>query len=207
MKHFKIVELLRNPTDLELGILYFLLGINTAYATDTVISVSYDFLLYLTILVFLVLGVFRLIIFVLVLLSKQIRMSFARWIQLVLIGAAITIILGTNLDLALRVRLSERALHKEVQMLLSAAPDSRERMVNSNLTYRIGLFRAELEDVDVESGTVWFSTMDGEDPFPPPYSLYGGIVYCEREQGPPPKFAEEAYQHLYGPWWRWLQGD
>lgn len=202
IKHFKILELLRNPTDLELGILYFLLGINTAYATDAVVSVSYGFLLNLTVLVLLVVGVFRLTIFALAVLSEQIRMSSARWIQVVLIGIAIAIILGTNLDLALRVRLSERALYKEVQWIQAMSPDSQNRRIDMH-PLPIGLFNARLYAVDASTGTIWFHTTDGVDPFPPPFSIMGGIVYCE--QGPPPKRGDSTYQHLYGPWWRWLQ--
>ncbi|MCJ7617180.1 MAG: hypothetical protein MUO43_11655 [Desulfobacterales bacterium] len=203
MKRVKIIHVFRNPTDLELGMLYFLLGINMAYATDAVVSLSYYFLVGLTVLLLLVVGVFRLIIFVLAVLSEQIRMSSARWIQIVLIGAAIAIILGTNFDLALRVRLSEQALYKKVQRIQMLPPEAQNRMANSISSGPIGLFNARLYAVDASTGIIWFHTADGRDAFPPPHSLFGGIVYCE--EGTPPKRGESTYQHLYGPWWRWLQ--
>jgi hypothetical protein len=50
---------------------------------------------------------------------------------------------------------------------------------------------------------VWLQTVQGRGLVEPPFSLEAGIVYCEH--GPPPDTGESHYEHLFGPWWRWLE--
>jgi hypothetical protein len=66
-----------------------------------------------------------------------------------------------------------------------------------------GFFNVELYRVDSENQIFWFETGYGSNPFSSISSIFGGIVYCE--QGEPLELGEATYEHLYGPWWKWLQ--
>ena len=202
IKASRIASWLWAPTDLELAVLYLLLGFYIAVATDAVIS-----LVWFHPVVFSVLGVglliaIRVVTLYLGLLAKAVKKFWARWTQLGLIASALILIFVTNLDLSIRVWLSESALREEVQHIQSLPPRGLKAWLGLP-PKPVGLFNVQLHEVDVGSGTIWFHTTDGENLFAPPFSIWGGIVYCK--QGQPPERGETTYQHLYGPWWRMLQ--
>ncbi len=201
-KNPKMYRFLAMPTDVEVGILYLILGINIALATNAVISLSYIVLVYFSLSAFILLSGFRIITFPFVLRAKKTGQFYRRWVEMLLASLAMIAIFWTNIDLAIRVKLSERALYKEVHWIQSLPTDARNRILKQG-PRPIGLFNARLYDYDTPSETFWFYTGHGRDPFPPPFSILGGIVYCE--QGQPAARGETTYEHLYGHWWRWLQ--
>jgi hypothetical protein len=191
------------PTQIELGILYFLLGIYVTTATDAVIPYYAwaGWVMASTLAVFLYMFL-RGISFACLLLSKQAKRHWARWVQLAFIGALVFIIFGTNLDLALRVKLSEHELNQEVEALLRVSPENQGKFLYNSPSPR-GLFSARTRRIESEIGCIWFETGSGAPVGGSAQSVYGGIVYCE--DGTPPEQGESTYEHLYGPWWLWLQ--
>lgn len=200
-KPTKLKKLFRTPTDLELAILYLLLGIYVAVATDAVLPFPWETFTLYSLPLAVLLIVFRIINFVYALFANTVTGLWRRWTQLGLIALAMILIFGTNLDLRLRLWLSERSLYEDVKRIQLLSAEGQRRMYNVGPLTR-GFFNVWLSNVDAASGTIWFRTADGVDLFGPP-CLMGGIVYSK--QGLPPERGESTYQHLYGPWWRWLQ--
>ncbi len=196
-----ITRWLRALTDLELAILYLLLGIYIGVATDAVVSFIWVEFVVFSLLAVGLLGVLRIITFAFALRAKSIKQFWARWAQLGLIALVLILIFGTNLDLTLRVWLSENALYKKVQQIQRLSVDKQKQM-HQQYSLPTGFFEVGVHEVDPQSKTIWFHTADGQDPFGP-FSLIGGIVYCEQDR--PPERGETTYQHLYGSWWRWIQ--
>ena len=197
----RIAQWLRAPTDLELGVLYLLLGFYIAVATDAVTSFIWLNFVLFSLLGVILLAAFRIVLFVFVLQAKKAKGVWMRWAQFGAIALVMVLIFETNLDLCLRVWLSEGALNREVQGIERLPVDGQKRWLKVAPLAR-GLFNVRLEEVDRESRTMWFHTVDGTDPFGRD-AVYGGIVYCEGAQ--PPERGESTYEHLYGPWWRWMQ--
>jgi len=193
---------LKAPTVIELLISFFLLGIIVAIATDAVVSLSYIKLVYFSILIIATVVIVRVGLFILTIRVKPKSKYYFRWVSLGFATVIMVIITTTNLDLSLRVWLSRKSLEKEVQFVQSLSPNDQKRVLRLE-PKSVALFNLRLYEVDNETGTIWFQTAYGRDVFPPPYSLLGGIVY--KKQGEPPERGETTYQHLYGPWWRWLQ--
>jgi len=196
-----ISRCLQAPTDLELAILYLLLGIYIAVATDAVISFIWLKFVLFSLLAVVLLAVFRIVTFALGPSGKMVRQFRARWAQLGSIVLALVLIFGTNLDLTLRVWLSENALSEKVQRIQRLSVDKQKEM-HQKYSLATGFFEVGVHEVDPQNKTIWFHTADGQDLFGP-VGLVGGIVYCA--QGRPPERGETTYEHLYGAWWRWVQ--
>ena len=191
------------PTQLELGILYFLLGIYITTATNAVIPYyAWGAWVMASLLAVFLYMILRSISFVLLLLNKQAKRYWARWAQLAFIVALVFVIFETNLDLALRVKLSEYELNREVEGLHKISPERQERY-RQNTSSPCGLFNARVSRIDPETGCIWFRTGSGAPVGGSAQSVYGGLVYCK--EGTPPQQGEANYEHLYGPWWLWLQ--
>jgi hypothetical protein len=200
----KITQVIKNwlyaPSFLELSILYFLLGFYIAVATDVVVSSIWFNVVLVSLSATVVFYTFRVITFAIVL-SKKALDFWSRWIHLMFIAIMLILIFKTNVAIILRLRLSESALSKKVQFIQSLPLEQQDNWLNVG-SLAVGFFNIRLEKVDNSNRTIWFHTADGEDPFGP-MSLIGGIVYCPKEY--PPELGETTYQHLYGPWWSWVQ--
>ena len=188
------------PSFLELSILYFLLGFYIAVATDVVVPMIWLDIVLISLCAVVMFYALRLITFVTVLLKKVLS-YWSRWIQLMFIAIMLVIIFKTNFAVILRLKLSETALKKQVQFVQSLTSEQQNNFIKVK-SFPAGFFNVRLEEFDSSSGTIWFHTADGEAIFGP-FSLMGGIVYCKKEQ--PPELGETTYQHLYGPWWSWVQ--
>ncbi|MHC4187881.1 MAG: hypothetical protein ACYSRQ_06780, partial [Planctomycetota bacterium] len=81
-KNKKVVKWLRSPTDLELAVLYLLLGIYIAVATDVVISPSWFRFFFFSFILVVLLITFRIITFILALGTNAVKKVWARWSQL-----------------------------------------------------------------------------------------------------------------------------
>jgi len=191
------------PTQVELGILYFLLGVYVTTATNAVIPYYAwgGWVMGSTLAVFLYM-ILRGIGFAWLLICPQIKRHWARWTQLAFISALVFVIFGTNLDLALRVRLSEQDLNRKIKGLQRLSPE-RQRQYRGYGPLPCGLFNAEVSKIDPETGCIWIETGSGAPVGGSAQSVYGGIVYCEK--GAPPEQGEATYEYLYGSWWLWLQ--
>lgn len=116
------------------------------------------------------------------------RSGLLQWIELTCIAVLFGVLAGTNLDLMIRVRLSERVLHSHVEKMHCLPPRS------LSMSHNAGLFT--VHRTTVEDDVVWMTTVDfGR------WWAAGGLVYSPH--GAPPMRGESEYQHLYGPWWRW----
>ena len=119
----------------------------------------------------------------------------------------LAIILGTDTTFKIRLKLSEKPLIDEIRFIerqiqkdgLSGA-DSFKKMGSHNA----GLFMIRLDSISQDGKTIWFHTLDGNNLFPPPYCMIGGIVY-KKDSEPPENRGEDNYIHLWGPWWKWMQ--
>jgi len=191
------------PTQLELAMLYVFLGICVVTATNAVMPLwawgGAIGLLLLAIGVYLLL---RGITFALVLLRGQLKPHRTQWLQLGLITATLCLIIFTNLDLALRVRLCERQLNREIQSLHRMSPEHQKEFRQQS-SLPIGLFNVRVTRIDPETGTIWFETGTGIALSESVHSVYGGLVYCEADE--PPEQPRATYTRLYGPWYLWLQ--
>ena len=113
-----------------------------------------------------------------------------RWIEAGILAAIVCLLETTNVALKARVYLSEDQLLDHVHF----AQHSRDHGKHIPVC-PVGLFT--IHDTYTKGSTVWMTTVLCG----PPFSA--GLVYCQ--EGPPTQRAESEYEHLYGPWWRWLQ--
>lgn len=96
----------------------------------------------------------------------------------------------TNLDLRVRLRLSEPALR---QYAATLAPGVQEDYAEPGK--RVGLFWVtRAENVN---GCCRFTTASC-------FFEQAGVAYCP--QGEPPRDEKYTYWHIRGPWYRWFQG-
>ena len=182
------------PSRFELTVLYFLLGAHTILATDAAIPSGWlmfsfgSFIavsLWLAIRVSLAAWNFR-----------AIRLGASRWIEGTLVLAVLVTIHTTPIGVAARVYLSEQRLLEQVRLAQGL-----QREWRGGSVIPCGLLTVQAM-IPGERGTVWLETVSGSRLFGRS-TMWGGLVYCER--GRPPYFSESYYQHLYGPWWVWLQ--
>ncbi|MEN8127380.1 MAG: hypothetical protein ABFR90_06200 [Planctomycetota bacterium] len=201
----KTIQIIRNwifiPSLCEISILFFFLGFYIVVATEVLIASIWFNTVFYSLLIIEGFYVFRGISFVFALKTKKIMSYKSRWLQLLFIGITLMIIFMTNIDVSLKLRFSERAMLDQVRYIQSLPSEVQDRRFNMNAS-PVGFFNVRLERVDNSRGTVWFHTIDGH-ALLGPMGLYGGIAYSEN--GFPPEVHERACQHLYGPWWLWVQ--
>ena len=189
------------PSNLELSILYILLGAYFSVATNAVIP-AYSVTFVMLSLCFISLIIFcRIFTLLIYLKSKLLKKYWLKWAQLGFITFILVILFGTNIGLCVRLKLSESSMIKEVDNAFSIPKDIQKGLYKAP-PVTAGMFSIRVYKVESMNRTVWFHTEDGYALFWMP-SLMGGIVYCE--QGQPSEIGETAYQHLWGPWWRWAQ--
>ena len=191
----------RAPSDLELSILYILLGIYLSVATDAVVPACWIIFTLVSLSCIILYMLCRLIIFFLAIRTGTLRKTWTRWGQLGFISLMATLLFLTNVGLIVRVKISENNLVDKAEHILSLPVENQIQFQGLDRV-QVGFFAIRIYKVDAVTRTVWFHTEDGEALFWVP-SLMGGIVYCE--QGKPVKIGETSYQHLWGPWWRWAQ--
>lgn len=190
------------PTYVELAILYVLLGVYVVVTTDAVVPFSWHGFVTGSFLIVCVAAVIRGVLLVRALLMRVAKSYWQRWAQFCGTVLVLTVLVGTDLGLTVRLALSEGDLLREVASLQTASTEARDRIARMP-PGPVGHFNLRVYCIDNGGKTIWFHTVYGEEVFPPPFSLLGGIVYCE--DGPPPVWGETTYSHLYGPWWRWVQ--
>lgn len=176
------------PTTFEIALLYLGLGAYLLAASDASIATNLEPF----VILFLLLAISLIGVRVLFLVRKDclaiLRRGKARWLALGLGGMFILLGQTTNLGLILRLRFSESAICEYIDSLPN------QNHYSSRHSLPCGFFT--ILETDSDSGTVWLTTVHGQ-PF------LAGIVYCPI--GTPQQIGESEYQHLYGPWWRWLQ--
>jgi hypothetical protein len=128
-----------------------------------------------------------------------------QWAAAMLV-ATVAVVAWSRADLVVRVALSDRDLCERAELMIHMA--DRQRAGDDNphvrcdtgghcfisLASAAGLFSTL--NASVKGDTVWFETVD----FGPPFTA--GLCYSP--SGPPARYGESTYQHLTGPWWRWL---
>jgi len=187
------------PSFLELGLLYLWAGIYIVLGTDATLHQSLAepcslifevslFWVYFPIFI-LSLCVLRICFLLVFKLKSQFIERKSIWIQLAVLGMFIFIMTETSLALKVRVRISEEELRKHIESINYSQPES---LLTS---HSVGLFT--VHNTFKDGKVVWLQTVL----YGPP--CFGGLVYCE--SGVPPIRGESQYEHLYGPWWRWLQ--
>ncbi len=201
LKHLVNTRWFKFPTDLELGGLYLLSGIYIVIATNSVVPIAwYKFVIFSLTIVGIIICL-RIFTFIFLLLNKNLKEHISRWCQLAIIVICMILIFRTNLDLILRVWISEGELYREVKLTQSIY-DNNKQDIFKPISKPRGLFNIYIQEYDAKERTLWIHTVDGEEPFGS-FSVLGGIVYCEQEK--PPERGEAYYEHLYGPWWKWIQ--
>ncbi len=197
-----LLKCFKDPSDLELAILYMLLGFYFVVATDSVIPFCWVTFTTVSLYIAIFIIFLRFILFIAVLKKGNVpRKAWVRWGQLGFITLIIILLFCTNLGICLRLIISKQAMLKEVDQAFSTQVDFQGRLFETG-PVPVDLFAIRIYKVDSVNRTVWFHTEDGNSAFWIP-SLMGGIVYCE--QGRPAGIPETNYQHLWGPWWRWVQ--
>jgi hypothetical protein len=183
------------PSRFELTVLYFLLGAHVVLASDAAIPSGWV--------------MFALISFYAVTLWFVIRLALAawqfrvacprtmRWVESALILAVLVILHATPVGVAVRVYLSQEPLMEQVRLAQTREQDWHGSGIPC------GLFTIQATTTHKDQQTVWIETVSGSRVLEDRPSLWGGILYCKQAQ--PPPFGEIRYQHLYGPWWVWLQ--
>ncbi|MFC1462708.1 hypothetical protein ACFLQU_03795 [Verrucomicrobiota bacterium] len=204
--HPTLLLVLASPSLIEIAALYALSGVYAVIATDAALHMGWTFFVIRTHILGVAWVVLRILSALLIRVSFRSRPSPSRWMLTSLPLVLITLIFTTNLDLALRLRFSQSAFEFEVDYIQALYAKGETRIVKNILAIPdnpYGLFSARVLEVADNGAIVWFKTVTGGEPFPPPYCLSGGIVYSKN--GQPPERSEMVYQHLYGPWWRWVQ--
>lgn len=189
------------PSNLELSVLYVLLGTYIPLTTNAVTpAYSVNFVIVSLCFILLIILI-RILTFFVSLKFNLLKMFWAKWMQLGFIAFILVILFGTNIGLCLRLKFSESSMIKEVDNAFSLTEDIQKGLYKAP-PVTAGMFSIRVYKVESRNRIVWFHTEDGSALFWMP-SLMGGIVYCE--QGQPSEIGETAYQHLWGPWWRWAQ--
>ena len=187
------------PTSLEMAVVYIWLGSFIVLGTDATMPrvfgevtganlAFYSSLVWeaFPVLLMIVIGV-RVLLVSAFKLTDLAKNGIRRWIEMAFSVALIAVLLGTNYDLMLRVRLSDVALRKYVADSHRLPP----HMLSQS--HRVGLFTVHA--TSMEDDVVWLETVRYGSPWA------AGLVYCA--DGSPRQRGEDHYQHLYGPWWRW----
>lgn len=189
------------PSALEIAVYYVWFGSYLVLATDATIhepAVNPNSQLYTLVFLWETLPVFvlamivvRALLIVPLKLLPAARTQIRRWVLLTFMGLGLVLVTNTNLDLALRLWLSESDLLDSVALIHTWPADQ----VTSDRDFSAGFFT--VHHVHRDGRIIWFQTVV----YGPPFSA--GLVYSSN--GPPPAFGASLYEHLYGPWWRWLQ--
>jgi hypothetical protein len=201
-----LLRALTSPTVLEIGILYGLLGVYVVIATDAAVHLGWLAPVVGSLAVMAVWGLLRIVMALFVWMAVRSKPLVSRWLIALVPIALVVLIFTTNIDLSLRLRLSESEFQSQVDLIQTQIAHGRTNTINNIPTFHdrsYGLFSARILEIADDGTVVWFKTVNGDEPFPPPYSIRGGIVYCEKEH--PPARPEMVYEHLFGRWWRWLQ--
>lgn len=113
------------------------------------------------------------------------RVEVAQWAFVPLVGLLGVVLLMTDLDLDLRLRLSEAAL---LRCIAERSPKN-EVQYRDNAC-RVGLFR--FESIDDRDRCILMKSSDA--------FLEGGLIYSTI--GRPPEWSPEySFRHVRGPWW------
>jgi hypothetical protein len=192
-----IERLLLRPSRVELSVLYVLLGAHLVIGTDAAIPHEWLSFVLGSLLLLGALILLRISLLVICRIWPFAPSARWRWAEVVCIALGFAIIHTTSLGLILRVYASEHWLIRQVEEARASA------MTEQRVRMPYGLFF--VHDVHKSSsGVVWLTTVSlGSPLFDSPSSIYAGLVYSQSD-APPPR-GESHYQHLYGPWWRWLQ--
>lgn len=203
----KLAEELRpfaKPSRFELCTLYFLLGMHAVMGTDASVPLGWHPVLFSSLA--LVCCIFLVRLLAAIFAPQTARAHAGKWIELLCIVMVFAMIYATNWGLSIRVFFSEKALLRQVQYVQESKGDTYWFWRGSScglFTVHAGMKNLGLDAQKTGTRVVWLVTASGPPLFEPPYGLSGGLVWCPN--GPPPDTSESTYQHLYGPWWRWLE--
>lgn len=140
-------------------------------------------------------------------LSNRQRVKLFRWVQVAGLAALFCLIHFTQLDLALRLWLSEDDVRDQVrfvQTVVRVHPNDYNGRLQKVPEYGwSALFRLRYYEATPDGKVVWFATVEGEPVYLGPDGFVSGIAFCELPE--PPERSEMVYGHLYGPWWWWVE--
>jgi hypothetical protein len=199
-----------SPTIGELLVLYFTSGCMTIIASDVLIPFEWGALfctlLYLVIFIY----ILRVTLLLFIFCSDIKAIKKTNWILFSINAVILIMILGTNIDLKLRLWFSRDLLMKEVNIIdygikKNGIPETIRSLKEKNIIDKnSGLFNIQFANISEDGKTIWFHTVWGSDCLGfIPDCVGGGIVYSERE--PSHQGNAEIYEHLWGNWWRWVQ--
>lgn len=189
------------PSHAELSGLSLVLGGHLILGTDAAIPAGWFPFVVVSLLVVGSIVVLRIMALPFVLPSRQALIL--RWVQFVVIVGAIVLLYTTNLGLKTRVLMSENSLREYVEWLSNAQQMRTTRSRSCGL-FTIAAAYMDKAVIKMEgSKVVWLQTVNGRRLWQPPYGLWAGVVYSEGRE--PPSTGESHYQHLFGPWWLWLE--
>ncbi len=193
------------PTGLEIALTYTLAGMTLVVASDAVIPpvwVPYGLCAFLIVLIY---AVVRGGIAAITCLLIKRRPQLTGWL-LIIIGCAI---IGTSdmtdIDMRLRLWLSEDSFLRQADRLQRLPQERRIEIPSERHMWNYGLFTGHVFHIQDDGHTVWFKTQEGTWPNSPTGAFYGGVVYVE--SGEPFLQGEFAWDHLYGQWWVWRYID
>jgi hypothetical protein len=183
------------PSRLELTVLYFLLGAHIVLASDAAIPSGWVMFAGISFHAVTLWFVIRLALAAWHFRAARTRTK--RWVESALILTVLVLLHATPIGVAVRVYLSQGPLMEQVRL----AQDRQQDWHGSGMP--CGLFTIQATTTHTDRQTVWLETVSGSLVLEARSSLWGGLLYCKQAQ--PPPFGEIRYQHLYGPWWVWLQ--
>lgn len=192
---------------------YLILGSNATYPkiympfdseSHSLLSFIFEGIYYGFPLIFLIWVSIRLIILSQNKLFSHVNFYWSRWFVFLILALTVCV-LWTRLDLIVRVYLSDPALRDYAKSHLHLHKNPPSHVNESHLSLVDGCFMSDMAwtpglftvyYTSSEDGVVWLTTVR----YGPPFQ--GGLCYSE--SGPPPIRGESTYQHIYGPWYRWL---
>ena len=201
------LRLVRQPTSVEVGLLFLLAGITLAVASDATVPASWFFFLAGTQLFCILLFGLRAVLWTLSFkrLKRQ-RRSIPAWSVALAAPALMLVSTATDLDLMTRLWLCQNAIQRDAEWNLDLTPEQQNNLLQASSLETFGfygLFTGTL--FHIEPGrSVWYKTSTGSW-LVGTGSIYGGIVYCR--QGEPGRQFKTDQDHLFGPWWVWRCTD
>jgi hypothetical protein len=191
------------PSRFELTLLYGLLGAHLVIGTDAAIPSGWFPFVWFTLLVIGGLALLR--VTQALWTWRSARPPWLPWAELAGILGVLGLIYGTHSVLMIRIFLSEKSLLKQIAIIQEISAESSEESASSAGLFQIrAAYRNPPGESGSEPGMIWLETVTGTRLLKAQDCMWAGLVYSEK--GIPPNFGDSSYEHLYGPWWLWVEG-